>query len=290
MEQPQAALEFLFMFTLKTLTGKDPLPKAVAADFWVNIILCYILLTNIGQTSFVSLGQHPDFSDLDITKTMEHFGPILAETLIYNFSGNAARSELDKLCEPLRRLVVQQVHSKAWLQSALFGKSFTSDKITDTDRKVFLQKILKYVSKKIFYEEMDTTLISMQLVFVELSKQIKLWELFGYLAEDRALHTPLRQRNEARFGFKRRLDISKVCCHARVEYVDGTVYYRALEPRNAWMLLERMSSRRKSWTQGHLELPIWYRCWWHIAEFFCTGECQCRNAKPTRQLSTEQQE
>jgi hypothetical protein len=34
---PPASLEFLFMFTLKSLTGTDPLPKIAAADFWVQI-------------------------------------------------------------------------------------------------------------------------------------------------------------------------------------------------------------------------------------------------------------
>lgn len=33
--QPSPALEFLFIFVLKALRGRDPLPKFAAADFWV---------------------------------------------------------------------------------------------------------------------------------------------------------------------------------------------------------------------------------------------------------------
>jgi hypothetical protein len=42
-EQPPAAQQFLFMFALKALRGRDPLPKFAAADFWVrymNLIIC----------------------------------------------------------------------------------------------------------------------------------------------------------------------------------------------------------------------------------------------------------
>jgi len=34
--QPSQLLEFFFMFTLKVLDGKEPLPKGAAADFWVS--------------------------------------------------------------------------------------------------------------------------------------------------------------------------------------------------------------------------------------------------------------
>lgn len=33
--QPQDAGEFVFVFTLQVLDGKEPLPKASSAEFWV---------------------------------------------------------------------------------------------------------------------------------------------------------------------------------------------------------------------------------------------------------------
>lgn len=35
--QPTTDLEFFFMFALKVLDGKEPLPKGSACDFWVCI-------------------------------------------------------------------------------------------------------------------------------------------------------------------------------------------------------------------------------------------------------------
>jgi hypothetical protein len=70
---------------------------------------------------------------------------MLAQALVYNIGGHAARSELDKLSEPVKKLVVRQVHSKNWFEAALFDINFPSDKVTVKDRAVFLQKIMKYV-------------------------------------------------------------------------------------------------------------------------------------------------
>jgi len=34
-----ASLEYILMFSLKALTGSDPLPKIASADFWVRVKL-----------------------------------------------------------------------------------------------------------------------------------------------------------------------------------------------------------------------------------------------------------
>lgn len=82
-------------------------------------------------------------AEAPIESVLQHLGPLLSQALIYNIGGNAARSELDKLSDPLKKLVVRQVHSKSWLEAALFGEGFPSDKILEGDKKVFLQKIIK---------------------------------------------------------------------------------------------------------------------------------------------------
>lgn len=74
---------------------------------------------------------------------MEHLGPLLAQSLVQNVGGNASRSELDRLSDPLKKLVVQHVHAKAWLEQALFGDSFPSPHVSREDRAVFLKKIIK---------------------------------------------------------------------------------------------------------------------------------------------------
>lgn len=80
-----------------------------------------------------------------VNSALQHLGPLLAKALIYNIGGNASRSELDKLSEPLRKLVVAQVRSKSWLDAALREDAFDSDKVTTKDKLVFLQKVMKYV-------------------------------------------------------------------------------------------------------------------------------------------------
>ena len=75
---------------------------------------------------------------------MQQLGPLLAKALIYNIGGNAARSELDKLSEPLKKLVVRQARSKSWLETALFDEDFPSSKVTVAERRAFLLRIMRY--------------------------------------------------------------------------------------------------------------------------------------------------
>lgn len=68
---------------------------------------------------------------------------MLAQALIYNIGGHAARSELDKLSEPAKKLVVRQANAKAWFEAALLDANFPSDKVSDKDKQQFLQKIMR---------------------------------------------------------------------------------------------------------------------------------------------------
>ena len=74
---------------------------------------------------------------------MEHLGPLIARSLMQNIGGNASRSELDKLSDPLKKLVVNQVHSQRWLEAALFDDSFPSTQVSREEKTMFLKKIIK---------------------------------------------------------------------------------------------------------------------------------------------------
>ncbi|PQE11948.1 hypothetical protein CJF31_00000059 [Rutstroemia sp. NJR-2017a BVV2] len=146
--EPKSSLEQIFMFTLKALTGRDPLPKASSAEFWVGSSFMKDFfgrtLTLIAKSTFVSLPvNQPDQAIQEvITNALQHLGPLLAQALIYNIGGAAARSELDKLSDPLKKLVVSQVRAKSWLEAALREGNFPSDQVDDKEKMVFLTKII----------------------------------------------------------------------------------------------------------------------------------------------------
>jgi hypothetical protein len=97
----------------------------------------------MSQATFIALPQQEGSVQVLIENTVAQVGPLLAQALVYNIGGHAQRSELDKLCEPFKKLVVRQTHAKKWLEAALLADNFPSDKVDAKDRLVFLQKVTK---------------------------------------------------------------------------------------------------------------------------------------------------
>lgn len=73
---------------------------------------------------------------------MIQLGPALSRSLIRNVGGNAARSQLDKISDPLKRLVVQHVDARHWLEAALNDPLFPGEKATTADKAAFLKKVI----------------------------------------------------------------------------------------------------------------------------------------------------
>ncbi len=94
----------LFTFTLRCLTSSEILPKRSAASFWTTLLS---LPSSPAQTTII-----------------DHTGPALATALIHGISGNAQRSELDALAEPLRKFVFKQLAARKWLEDAICGENF----------------------------------------------------------------------------------------------------------------------------------------------------------------------
>lgn len=74
---------------------------------------------------------------------LEHLGPLLAKSLMQNMGGNASRSELDKLSDPLKKLVVGHPRAKQWLETALLDPSFPSTQVSAAEKSMFLKKVIK---------------------------------------------------------------------------------------------------------------------------------------------------
>ncbi|KAI1032891.1 hypothetical protein LB504_006376 [Fusarium proliferatum] len=125
--QPSDAAEFFFLFTLQVLDGKEPLPKASAAEFWAT---------------FVSIKYESQELNDVAQQAMQMLGPLLSRTLARNLGGNASRSELDKLSEPLKKLVYRYPMAKSWLEAGLTHETFPSTKVTPQDKSMFLKKII----------------------------------------------------------------------------------------------------------------------------------------------------
>ncbi|KAI0874727.1 armadillo-type protein [Hypoxylon argillaceum] len=125
--QTSNVLEFLFAFAMKLVNGNEPLPKAAAAEFW---------------TTFITAKSDDPSVQTTLDDAMSHFGPQLSQSLIQNIGGRASRSDLDKLSDPLKKLVVQHAHASKWLEAALNDPSFPSDKVSTEDKSLFLKRVV----------------------------------------------------------------------------------------------------------------------------------------------------
>jgi hypothetical protein len=141
--QPQTVIEHVFMYSLEVLDSSNPLPKAAAAELWSTFIS---LRSNdpLARLQKQTLSDQNKVAVMEaISAAMEHFGPLVSRTLIFQVGGNAARSEVDRLCDPLKKLVVNQKHAQNWLEQALFDDDFPSTKVSPEEKRAFLRKILK---------------------------------------------------------------------------------------------------------------------------------------------------
>ena len=78
-----------------------------------------------------------------VRDAMNEYGPRLSHALVQNIGGDAARSELDTLAEPLKKLITAQPEAKMWLSDALDNSAFPSQNVDSADKTVWLQKIMK---------------------------------------------------------------------------------------------------------------------------------------------------
>lgn len=80
-------------------------------------------------------------------QAMDTLGPMLSQSLMRNIGGNASRSELDRLSEPLKKLAGRYPLAKHWLQYAVDDYSFPSSKVNAEQKTLFVKKIIGYVSQ-----------------------------------------------------------------------------------------------------------------------------------------------
>jgi hypothetical protein len=95
------------------------------------------------QGSLIALNQEEATLQQSLDMIVTHFGPGLAQALIRNIGGDAARSELDFLADTVKKLVTRQTEVRLWVENALLSPTFPSQKVGDAEKKKFVQQIFK---------------------------------------------------------------------------------------------------------------------------------------------------
>jgi len=131
--QPYDRLENLFMFALDSLVVREPLVKKAASGFWA---------------SFLSLANLDESAQRAVEEITQGCGPRLVERLCWGLGGGCQRSEVDTLTEPLRKLVTRSVRCKTWLTEALRPSGFPTQNTSDTDKKLFVEKVMSLRGKR----------------------------------------------------------------------------------------------------------------------------------------------
>ena len=83
-----------------------------------------------------------DFQVL-LDAAMQSYGPYLSERLVRNFTGEAARSDLDFLATTLKKMIVSQPKAKMWMGQALNAAMVSNKYVGESEKRVWLQKVLK---------------------------------------------------------------------------------------------------------------------------------------------------
>lgn len=97
---------------------------------------------DLRQTNFLRLESDDGEAQAAIDHALNLVGAPLAQALVKNYSGEALRTQLDKLSNPLRRLVVRHPKASQWLEAALQDQALPNDRVSATDKAVFLKKIV----------------------------------------------------------------------------------------------------------------------------------------------------
>ncbi|KAK3715372.1 member of the karyopherin-beta [Vermiconidia calcicola] len=116
-------------FILSAVQGPDSMPKRTACEFWTKLIK--------PQTAAIS-----EDAQQRINQVMSSYGQQLVYSLLHQIRGQAQRSELDYVCEPLKALLLHQSGTQTWLQSALADERFAIPRVTMNDRAMFLRQIM----------------------------------------------------------------------------------------------------------------------------------------------------
>ncbi|KAL8972694.1 MAG: hypothetical protein Q9183_000412, partial [Haloplaca sp. 2 TL-2023] len=126
----QGEVANFILFTTRCLMSQEIMPRRSAAFFWSSLFQSYEL--------------HSDVQAL-VDNILHRYGAQVTQVIVFGIAGDVPRSEIEALIEPLRKLAFAQSRAKQWISDALFSSTFPSSKITEAEKRVWLQQIIKYV-------------------------------------------------------------------------------------------------------------------------------------------------
>ncbi len=121
---------------------------------------------------------------------MGRYGPLVCQVLVHKIAGEASRSELDVLAEPLRKIIFYQQSAKAWLSDALNSDTFPSQKVNQMEKRIWLIKIMRCGIAILEYHLVWANRV---LAFAEPLERIQRYETSGSNVE--ALNSPILHKS-----------------------------------------------------------------------------------------------
>jgi hypothetical protein len=137
------AWQILFEFALLALENPDTLPRRYSAQFWVSKALpspvCALLICAISKAAvFENSSTLNNDASSNLAECVQHYGARFTATLLRLIGGGAARSELDVLCEPLKKLVARQ----GVLGARLLREAVVTEGGGDAKAKRFVEQVI----------------------------------------------------------------------------------------------------------------------------------------------------
>ncbi|KAI9706826.1 MAG: hypothetical protein M1820_004797 [Bogoriella megaspora] len=103
---PAALLQSVIQFTLEALRGSDRMPKQAACVFWSTVLA---------------------LANPSINEVINYFGPALVAAIVHQITGQASRSDLDFIYDPIKKIIMAGPGAKVWFEQALADNSVVDE-------------------------------------------------------------------------------------------------------------------------------------------------------------------
>ncbi|KAL9128116.1 MAG: hypothetical protein Q9217_003137 [Psora testacea] len=108
----------------------------------INSLFAISLAALAGEeASFVQRHEYEGQVAAGVAMALNVYGPQLCHVLAFQIGGDCARSQLDTVAEPLRKLIPAQPQARRWLTQALGHPDFPSSRIGVDQKRIWMQKI-----------------------------------------------------------------------------------------------------------------------------------------------------